>query len=280
MIKKNIKKKTKFIGFNKLRKVHYKTQKKKWKEIEILNWKKNPYTTLKSIFYIETSVLIVYFSQFTKISPNQLTFVYIILGVIGGLFLASDNNLLILISIFFIFIKGSFDWADGLLARIKNQISSLGNLLDNWGAKVGSYSFFAGFGYYLYNKSNNEIFLLLIIFIIFLKSIDLKDYSYHLAMYEFTKEKDKKKFFQRLNLSDNLFPRKKYNLLKHFKNFIQNFMDDRARTIDLILLLILIDTFFYELIFLQYIYYYMSLKVIIIFFGGIYVTTLKKFLFK
>tara|TARA_A100001011_G_C14320665_1_gene850466 strand:- start:7648 stop:8490 length:843 start_codon:yes stop_codon:yes gene_type:complete len=280
MIKKNNSKKIKFVNYYKLRKIHYKTQTTTWKEIEITNWIKNPYTAFKSIFYIETSALIVYFSQFTNISPNQLTFVYIFFGAIGGLLLASDNSLLILISIFLIFTKGTFDWADGLLARIKNQTSNLGNLLDNWGAKVGSYSFFAGFGYYLYNKSNSEVFLLLIIFTIFLRAIDLKDYSYHLAMYEFTKQRDKKKFFQKLNFSKNLFSKKKFNLFKILKNFIQNYVDERARTIDLILLLILTDTFFYELIFLQYIFYYMSFKVIVIFFGGIYVTTRKKFLFK
>ena len=72
MIKKNNSKKIKFVNYYKLRKIHYKTQTTTWKEIEITNWIKNPYTAFKSIFYIETSALIVYFSQFTNISPNQM----------------------------------------------------------------------------------------------------------------------------------------------------------------------------------------------------------------
>ncbi len=280
MTKQNNYKRNKLFDWGKLRKLHYFHQGKVWKKIEFNNWLKNPYTAFKSTFYIETSVLIVYFAQFTRITPNHLTFVYIIFGLVGGLFLASDNNFLIILSLFLFFIKGSFDWADGLLARIKNQTSNLGNLLDHWGAKVGYLSFLIGFGYYLYNKNNEETFLFLIILIILLKAIDLKDYSYHLTMYEFMKDKNRKNFLNKLNFSKNNFSKKGFNPLVFLKNFFQNFVDDRARSIDLIMLLILIDNFYYELIFLKFIFYYISFKVLVIFLGGFYATIFKKFLLK
>ena len=278
-------KKLKKINWLKLRKIHYIQQRIKCRQItggdDIENWRKNPYTFLKAKFNIETSALMVYFFQLTRITPNNLTFMYILLGFLGGLFLASNNNILILTSLIFFFTKGAFDWGDGFLAQIKDQKSNLGSLLDNWGAKVGSYSFIVGLGYYLYNKQNEEIFLALSLFIIFLKSIDLREYAYQLAMFDFMKDKNKKFFFNKLNLKKNvIFSKKKFNFLRIFKSFIQNFIDDRARSVDLILLLILIDNFFYNIFLLKYIFYYIALKTLIIFCGGTYVTTYKNYLFK
>ena len=56
MIIKNLK-------YKEIRRLHYKTQEKKFSaktEIDITNWLKNPYTYLKSKYYIESSVLIVF----------------------------------------------------------------------------------------------------------------------------------------------------------------------------------------------------------------------------
>ena len=64
MIIKNLK-------YKEIRRLHYKTQEKKFSaktEIDITNWLKNPYTYLKSKYYIESSVLIVFLAQFTKIT--------------------------------------------------------------------------------------------------------------------------------------------------------------------------------------------------------------------
>ena len=100
-------------------------------------------------------------------------------------------------------------------------------------------------------------------------------------MFDFMKDKNKKFFFNKLNLKKNvIFSKKKFNFLRIFKSFIQNFIDDRARSVDLILLLILIDNFFYNIFLLKYIFYYIALKTLIIFCGGTYVTTYKNYLFK
>ena len=48
-------------------------------------------------------------------------------------FLASNNDILITTGSFFFFTKGSFDFADGTLAKFKRASTEIGNLLDNWG---------------------------------------------------------------------------------------------------------------------------------------------------
>jgi phosphatidylglycerophosphate synthase len=277
-------KKKNYLTLNYIRKTHYKNQNIKTKSfdipVDINDWLKNPYTFLKSKYFIETSALIVFFAQFTKITPNNLTTLYIILGFLGGLFLASNNNYLIVLSSIIFFTKSSLDWGDGFLAKIKNQTSNLGHILDNWGAKVGTCSFLAGFGFYLYNKNNDEIFILLLFFIIFLKALDMKEYAYHLTMFNFLREKNKKKLLGELNFKTNFLFKKKSTNLLNIKNFFHGFIDDRSRTIDLIFLLILIDNFYYSITILKYIYYYIAFKALVIFCGGIYVTAYKKNIFK
>ena len=137
---------------------------------------RNPYTFLKARLFIEISAIIVFFLQFTKVSPNQVTSLYIFLGFLSGVFLASNNDTLILISLFLLVFKNVFDWCDGLLARIKNDTSNLGDVLDRWGSIVGYNSFIFGFGFYLYNESQDINYIIIVLSIILLKSIDLKDY--------------------------------------------------------------------------------------------------------
>ena len=268
-------KEQKKLGYKKLRKIHYLNQFKKGRLLgaDMTKFYNSPYTYLKARYYVETSVLIVYFSQFTKITPNFLTFIYIILGIISGPFLASGNSLLILIALIILFTKGSFDWADGLLARIQNKSSELGNVLDNWGSLVGTYSYLFGFGMYLYNSSNNNIFLILSILIIIVKAIDMRVYSHSLAIYEYLKF-NKKIFFINIGKLKNkqfLFGNKK-SLKYKAKMLIQSLFDERSRSIDLIVLLIFIDNYFYNLKVLEYIYFFIAAKSIIVFAAGIKIT--------
>ena len=63
-----------------------------------------------------------------------------------------NNQNLIFISLLILFSKNSIDWADGLLARVKKQTSTLGAMLDDWAALVSSYSYLIGLGIYLYHN--------------------------------------------------------------------------------------------------------------------------------
>ena len=245
------------------------------------DWFKNPYSCLKARLYIEGASILVFIVQNTKVTPNFLSLTYAFLGAIGGIFLASNNQSLILISLILFFSNGLFDWADGLLARLTKQTSELGELLDNWGAQVGTYSFLCGFGIYLYHKNGEEYFAALAIIIVLIKSLDLKNYAYENTMHKIfhsktktiikninhTKKKDKDKF----GLSNNFY---------FIRNFIVNFLDNRSRTTDFICLLIFIDTFYINVVLLNYIYYLIFLRVFVLFCGGFYITYFKNFLGK
>ena len=272
----------KYLKFSKLRSMHYKRQIKSTKSLGAeMNFFLSPYTYIKSIYNIETSAIIIFFSQFTRITGNNLTSVYIVLGLLGGLFLASNNKNLILLGALFIFTKSSFDWADGHLAKIKKQTSDLGKLLDNWGAHIGSYSFFCGFGIYLFNRENQQIFLILTLLIIFLKAADLKNYGYQLAMQDIYQEKNKKNILNKLNFNNKLFfKNRKISLLTKIKEFLQSFMDERARTVDFIILLILVDSFYLNIKFLDYFFYFIFFKILLIFIVGVYLTCFKNYLYK
>lgn len=267
-----------------IRRIHYKGQTIKLGSmgIQMNNFFKNPYTFLKARYYIETSAFLVYTLQFTKISPNFITKIYIILSLSVLFLLASRNDTFILIAVILLFTKGTLDWADGLLARIQKKTSNLGFLLDNWGALVGSYSYLLGLGFYLYNKNQETIFIFLSFLLIFIKSVDLRNYAYQLAMYYIFKEKKKKLFFKKLNfkkhLSSNKIKQSKFYII--IKSFLQNFLDERSRSVDLICLIITIDTFFLEIFLLKYIYFFICFKNFLIFIAGIYFVTEKEYIFK
>ena len=76
-----------------IRRIHYKGQTIKLGSmgIQMNNFFKNPYTFLKARYYIETSAFLVYTLQFTKISPNFITKIYIILSL-SVLFLLASRN--------------------------------------------------------------------------------------------------------------------------------------------------------------------------------------------
>lgn len=272
------------IYYNNLRKKHYRSSVNKLKKntkIDISDWLRNPYTFLKARLFIEISAIIVFFLQFTKVSPNQVTSLYIFLGFLSGVFLASNNDTLILISLFLLVFKNVFDWCDGLLARIKNDTSNLGDVLDRWGSIVGYNSFIFGFGFYLYNESQDINYIIIVLSIILLKSIDLKDYVYHIIGYKIIKENNTKNILKLLNININKKSFKKNKKFEKFKQSILMFLDDnRSHTIDPIALLILIDNFYKNLNFLPYIFYLIFLKNFLFFLGGIYITYFKNYVFK
>ena len=272
-------KRKKYFSYNEIRTRHYKEKKtavKKLGNTDLDNWLSSPYSSLKAIFYIELCVPLVFLLQYTNITPNFLTVNYIILGFIGGIFLSIDNQSFILAGIIIFFSKTIVDWSDGLLARMKNKTSELGHILDCWGGIVGGYSFIVGLGMYLYNKYEDTSFLIFIIVILLLKSLDIKNFSYIISIHTLLSSKNKKKIVSAKSKSNN-----RYNVSKtliYIKSFFINLFDDRSRSVDFICLLILIDTFYIEINFIKYIFYFIIFKSFVLFFGSFYVVYLKDFL--
>ena len=52
---------------------------------------------------MEVASVLVFIVQNTKVTPNFLSLIYVFLGAIGGIFLASNNQGLILISLILFF---------------------------------------------------------------------------------------------------------------------------------------------------------------------------------
>jgi archaetidylinositol phosphate synthase len=63
-----------------------------------------------------------------KLSPNQLTFMGLILGVFAFLFILNGN---IIYGAIFTLLSGIFDLLDGLVARIQKMETNLGGFLDS-----------------------------------------------------------------------------------------------------------------------------------------------------
>ena len=274
---------TKF-SLRKIRKLHYKEQIKKLGSLgtDINNFFSNPYTFFKSRYYIEVSSFLVFFLQFSKIPPNFITSIYIVLSLSVLFLLSSNNEILILTSIIILFTKGVLDWSDGLLARIKNKTSNLGFLLDNWASLISSYSYLLGLSIYIYNKDNEIIFLAAGVFIVLLKALDIRNYGYLLAMYALFKEKNKQNILKKLNFEMHFKKTnsKRKSLVQKAKIFIQGFLDERSRSVDFVCLLILIDTFFYSSDILKYLYFLILIKNLIIFGASFYYVSNKGYIFK
>ncbi|MAV05557.1 MAG: hypothetical protein CMI71_00915 [Candidatus Pelagibacter sp.] len=261
-----------------LRKKQYKDQKKAFKSLgknqSIDNWSSIPYTCLKARLNLEISVLFIYFIQHLKVTPNFISLIFAFLSILSGIFLASNNNILILSGLIIIFFYGFLDQADGLLARITNQASEAGEILDAWVGHLSTFSFTIGFGIYLYNLNQEKIFIFLILTFLLIKSLDIKNFSFILSYYTLINSKKK------LNLKFLNYKKGKNKISKKLifiKNFFQNFLDNRARSTDFLCLLILINTFFYSISFINYFFYYIIFKNLVLFLGSFYLIIIKKF---
>ncbi len=205
----------------------------------ISNFIKNPYSYLKARYYFITANTIVYLIQNLNFNPRYITFIYIIQGFVAMILLNLDNIYIKLIAIFLIFSKGTFDWADGHYARIKNKTSLTGHILDIYGARLNSVFFIIGLGYYQYVKYENEIFIYIIIFIPLFMFGYLEKYAYQIIFDKLEIKQTQKNTIQSKSVKRNLFS----FIIKH-KNYILNILDDRSRTVDLILFFIILEIFY------------------------------------
>ena len=279
----NLNEKKILVNYNKIRRLHWTGQKKKLKKDFDINidFFSAPYTFFKTFLYIELSSLLVFLIQNTSITPNLITILYALLGIFGGIFLGSGNENLILTGVLIFFFKGVLDWTDGLIARLRKETSNLGSLLDEWAGLVGSYSFIIGFGFYLFDTTNQLYFIFISILIIFIRSLDLKNFFYQNTTYKLYKSEIKQIQIQKKYLfKSNVKMYGVSKLLVFFKELFQNVFDDRSRSIDFICLLILLDTFFMEIVLLNYIFIFLAIKYTVLFFGGFYLVYYKKYLNK
>ena len=234
-------------------------------EFDIYNWRSSPYSCFKARIYIELSTLFAFFLQSTSLTANHISLIYCISGAIAGLFLSSNIESLMIVGLLIFFLKNSLDWTDGFIAKIKNEKTAIGHILDTWGSHIGEISLMTSIGIYCYNFTNNIFYLIITISILFFKSIDFKFFSFHQLFYELLNEK--KKFKIGFYKDENEI-KKKDNL---FVVFLKNFMDNKARTVDLVCLLIFLEIFYNIDYFSKFIFGLYFVKSIVLFFGFFYV---------
>ncbi len=131
------------------------------------NHDRSSYTWLKARMYMRMASWIVYYLQDKSIPPIGVTFLYGVVGLIGGILLAMPMKGFVLIALLIFYVKGVLDWSDGHLARIKNQTSIAGRDLDIFCGKIGVIAFYLGVGVFFSNITGYFVlpYILLIVYL-------------------------------------------------------------------------------------------------------------------
>ena len=85
---------------------------------------------LDLIFFRPPAYFMVKFLQHFPVSPNQVTFVGLILGIVTFIFLIQGTVVSFLIGAVIFYIYGIVDNCDGMLARIKKNGTDMGKIID------------------------------------------------------------------------------------------------------------------------------------------------------
>ncbi len=113
---------------------------------------------LDLIFYRPLAFIFVKSILKTNLTPNHLTIVSIIFGVLGSIMLGLANpTFYILAGIFFI-IYDVLDCSDGQLARLKKNGTYIGRILDGFGDYIVSTAAYLGIGFGFATHSDNPLF--------------------------------------------------------------------------------------------------------------------------
>tara|TARA_B100001559_G_C16399640_1_gene575132 strand:- start:220 stop:1071 length:852 start_codon:yes stop_codon:yes gene_type:complete len=243
-------------------------------DLDLDDFKSNPYTYLKWRFYFFTTCPILYLLIRTEIKPNHVSLFYAFFGILTLFFLGfpSENKVYIYIGLLLAFTKTIFDACDGFLARLKNQKSISGHMLDWYGAHVNAIGFQSGMGFYLANNEN-EIFFYLAFLIPFFYAIKLKSFAYTTMFNEIVERKDYLDKTHPIKIEDN--KNKKLEIKNETKKYYKLFssiLDDRARSTDFIILLFILELNF-NFQFIKYIFCFLVFKHFIMFLINIFIVS-------
>ncbi len=242
--------------------------------INLRNWKRNPYTSFKAVFYIETSAIFVFLLlKFkSKIHPNTITLAYAFCGIIGGVLLSIPHNTTIILALIIFFSKGILDWSDGTLARMTGRTSVEGGVLDPWGSIINSLGFQAGLGFYVALYSGNIIYFYLVAIILIFRAGDIRTCTYQRFATALINNPREDKAESKPKSDESALPSSQGSGkgLARFTNFIRNFLDDRARSVDFIILLIIIELLVPGFFVTWLVVWALAVKHLIIFLGSIF----------
>lgn len=131
-----------------------------------MNWLQEYKSSLKKIeveeffdlfFYRPLAFLLVKAIYSTNITPNQLTVISMVFGVIGGFFYSNGNHNSFIIAAVLILIYNVVDCSDGQLARLKKNGTAVGRILDGIADYVVSVAAYFGIAFGFANSSSNPL---------------------------------------------------------------------------------------------------------------------------
>jgi len=224
------------MNFKEIRRRSYEYHEKYYSYM--FKWPWYSYRKYKAHLYMELASIVAFFSLRAGITPNMITLFYIFLGLISGLLLAIPNVFANLAAIVIIFFKPTLDWADGLLARVKNTTSTSGDVLDNYSALVSWVSLWSGLGLYLGNTTSS-IFYYLAVVIPSFYALDIYANARERFIWNYLKTRPAKG-----EVSAAPHTKAADSSIDKAKAFIDNIFEYNARTVDLICLAILAEIVF------------------------------------
>lgn len=109
-------------------------------------------------FYRPLAFLFVKIIFPTNITPNQITTVALIIGVIGGILYSFNTHLYLIIAAILIITYDVLDCSDGQLARLKKNGTFFGRILDGVSDYFVSTAIYLGIGFGFASNSDDPIF--------------------------------------------------------------------------------------------------------------------------
>jgi hypothetical protein len=205
----------------------------------------------------------------TRITPNIVTIIYIFAGIATGIFLAIPNLYCNLIAVFIAFNKGILDWSDGNLARIKYETSLTGHLLDEYGATINSIGFIIGLGFFAMHQSGFNFIAYILPIVPFLHGEKFMSVGKVIILNNIKNLLEKNTYQKSFNSNVRNESKKAQMEYPSLLTRLSNILDDRARSVDLILLIILLDVYFSSILTL-YVFILISIKLLIQFLLSFY----------
>ena len=211
----------------------------------IFDWPWYSYRKYKAIFYFNTAAILTHLFLKTPISPNGITAIYLLTGIIGGVLIAAPSKALVMTGLVIFFLRPSLDSCDGLVARLKGQTSSAGEVLDPYASDVGWVFLWSGVGIYLGNYTNHLFYCFSpVVPLFFALSYDF----YYILKVTHTRTsvcgpKSAGVAGEQAKGDDAANIPTSFSRLGKFKSLVDEIFEFNARTVDLLLLLIAIELF-------------------------------------
>ena len=152
----------------------------------------------------------------TFLTPNQITIISGIFGIIGAYLLTCHSSINLIYAAVFIQLFAILDLVDGDVARLKGMQSFFGQWLDIQFDKLNDVLIIFGMTYGLYNKTNNNYFLVLGMVLMGLIYLIQFSMARNSRIYKSAKNKVEK---EKKNIIND-FPQK-ILFIKKFHNFFQ-----------------------------------------------------------